>query len=449
MGTHRFDVLSGAGVDDAGHVTISTRSRAGSLIRRFSPDGKTMLWQRYTAQFMNRTVFGPAYDGTVVFGGHGGYNRFVLDYQRTDRLDTWVAITSDPFRFPHDYRWHRTDAVRFPNGKLYLVSDAMHQGTLILRPEANSEIFIPSVFLSAMGRGTDYPPHRPIDPERPTHPYSRRVMWRDLNGDGHFQPEEYVVIEPPQNQTSWFVDSKGNFWEFREEYKRQRQDPPGFLRYPLKGFDKYDNPIYDFPIRNAEHFSLPAPFAARTRYEGDLVVQRFYYDAEHDRMFIAGYPADYAGPRGGAGAALARYDNFTDPQKRHLVSLIDLPIDPKRQYYHIQSVAMVGDLAFAGLGRAVAQEASVLVFNTRTGEYLGAMFPGAKLWGETNLLDIHWALNAFARQNGEIIVTCENNWKNLQVVYRIPPQPLVPKTAPTGWKEKKPMQLEAIDPGLR
>ncbi len=449
MGTHRFDVLSGVGVDAEGHVAVSTRSRAGSFLRRFSPDGKTMRWQRYTAQFMNRTAFDPAYDGTVVFGGHGGTNRFVLDYGRDGRLDQWVAITSDPFRFPHDYRWHRTDAVRFPNGKLYLVSDAKRWGTLILRQEANSEIFIPSVFLSAMGRAEDYPPHRPMDPDRPRHPNSRRVMWRDLNGDGHFGPGEFVVIEHAQNQTSWFVDSAGGLWEFRGQYKRQRDDPAGFLRYPLQGFDEHANPIYDFPIRHAEHFGLPAPFAGRDRHDGAPVVQRFHYDAEHDRMFITGYPLDYDGPRGAAGGALARYDRFTDPGRRKLVSLIDLPINPNRKYHHIQSVAMVGDLAFAGLGRAVTQEASILVFNTRTGDALGAMYPGETLWGETSWLDIAWALSAFARDNGEIIVTVENNWKNLQTVYRIPPQKLVPKTPPSGWEKKKPTPLEAIDPGLK
>ncbi len=449
MGTHRFDVLSGVGVDDEGHVTVSTRSRAGSFLRRFSPDGKTMLWQRYTAQFMNRTAFDPAYDGTVVFGGHGGFNRFVLDYSRDKRLDHWVAITSDPFRFPHDYRWHRTDAVRFPNRKLYLVSDAKRWGTLILRREANSEVFVPSVFLSAMGRAEDYPPHRPMDPQRPGHPNSRRVMWRDLNGDGYFQADEFVVEEHSQNETSWFVDSAGSLWEFRGGYKRQRDDSPGFLRYPLQGFDKHDNPLYDFPIRNAEHFPLPAPFAGRTRHQGAPVVQRFHYDAKRDRMFIAGYPLDYDGPRGAVGAALVRYDHFTDPNRRELVSAIDLPINPDRKYHHIQSVAMVGDLAFAGLGRAVTQKASILVYNTRTGDYLGAMFPGPKLWGETSWLDIAWAINAFARDNGEVVVTVENNWKNLQTVYRIPPQELVPQTPSSGWKDKKKTPLDAIDPGLK
>ena len=106
-------------------------------------------------------------------------------------------------------------------------------------------------------------------------------------------------------------------------------------------------------------------------------------------------------------------------------------------------------MAFAGLGRAVTQEASILVFHTRTGDYLGAMFPGPKLWGETSWLDIAWAINAFARENGEIIVTVENNWKNLQTVYRIPPQKLVPKPPPSGWNEKKPTPLDAIAPGLK
>ncbi|MFO8012160.1 MAG: hypothetical protein R6X20_02525 [Phycisphaerae bacterium] len=452
MGTHRFDVLSGVGVDAEGHVVVSTRSRAGTFLRRFSPDGKTMLWQRYTAQFMNRTAFDPAYDGTVVFGSHGGFNRFVLHYDRDDRLDSWVAVTSDPFRFPDDHRGYRGDAVRMPNGKLYMVTDRHSHGTLVLRPEATSEVFVPAVFLSA-GHGSSgaYPPNRPRDSDSP-HNWAR-IMWRDLNGDGQMDEDEFVFVDAHQNMTYYFIDNRGDLWEYRGGFKARRapegQPSSGFVRFKLQGFDEHDNPIWDFDYANSTVFARPAPFAERERHEGAPVVQRFYYDAGLDRMFITGYPDDYDGPRGAAGAALARYDYFTDPDRRERVSLIELPINPDRRYHHIQSVAMVGDLAFAGLGRAVTQEASILVYNTRTGEYLGAMFPGPKLWGETSWLDIAWAVNAFARENGEIIVTVENNWKNLQTVYRIPPQRLVPRTPPSGWDEKKPAPLEGIDPGLK
>ncbi len=452
MGSHRFDVLSGVGVDDEGHVVVATRSRAGSFLRRFSPDGKTMHWQRYTAQFMNATTFDPAYDGTVVFGSHGGYNRFVLHYDREDRLDTWVAVTSDPFRFPHDHRGYRGDAVRMPNGKLYMVTDRHSHGTLVLRPEAQSEVFVPSVFLSAgHGSSGDYPPNRPRDPDSP-HNWAR-IMWRDLNGDGQMSEDEFVLVDAHQNMTYYFIDNRGDLWEYRGSFKARRapegQPSSGFVRFKLQGFDEHANPIWDFNYANSTVFARPAPFADRDRHEGAPVVQRFYYDAKLDRMFITGYPDDYDGPRGAAGAALARYDHFTDPQRRELVSLIELPIDPDRRYHHIQSVAMAGDLAFAGLGRAVTQQASILVYNTRTGDYLGAMFPGPKLWGETSWLDIAWAIDAFARENGEIIVTVENNWKNLQTVYRIPPQRLVPKTPPSGWSEKKPTPLDVIDSGLK
>lgn len=453
MGTHRFDFLSGVGVDDEGYISISTRGRAGSFVRRFTPDGKEMLWQIYSAQFMNPTAFDDAYDGTVTFGCHGGINRFVLDYSREGRLDDWVAITSDPRRFPHDYRWHRVHARHLDNDETYLIVDAKRLGTLILRQEDNSEIFMPSVFLSAMGKG--YPPHRPMAPKKPQHPRSRRVMWRDLDGNGQFDKDEYVVNTWSMDETSWQMDSEGALWEWRSKGVGMPGKRSGFLRHSLQGFDKHNNPVYEFQLREADYFPHPSPFPSDGRQSdvNEPTVQRYYYDAKHDRMFISGYAEDYDGPKGGSGANFARYDNFTDPDRRELVSRIDFPTrqDKKKQWYHIQSWAVAGDLLFAGLGKQIKKQEFVHVYNTRTGEHLGAMYTGEELYHESSWLDITHALNAFIRENGEIIVTVENNWKNLQIVFRIPPDQSILEgleLPASGWDEKKPTPVEAIDPGF-
>ncbi|WP_347244623.1 hypothetical protein [Thermogutta sp.] len=64
------------------------------------------------------------------------------------------------------------------------------------------------------------------------------------------------------------------------------------------------------------------------------------------------------------------------------------------------------------------------------GGFLGVLKPGPSLWGETSLVDIPEAVHAFHRAKGEYVVFVENNWKNLQIVYRIQ-APQIPDGGPT------------------
>jgi hypothetical protein len=295
MGPERLDVLSGVGVDAEGNVSVATRA-AGSFIRRYAPDGK-LLWQRYTATFMNGSSFDPKFDGTVVYSGRGGSGRFVLDYRRkTGPLDHWVAVTRDPWRFPQDERGYHGTIRRLPNGRAYLATDLHTLGTLIFRKEPNSEVFVPSVFLSnGHGSNREYPPGRP----RRTDGAYRRLMWRDVNGDGRMAPEEFVRTDYLQNMTYWQLDSAGDLWEYRDGFKRQRKGS-GLLRYKLQGFDGHGNPLWDFDLRKAELFEHVKPFPLDgKRYQGAVPVQQYSYDAASGRMLLAGYPEGYDGPRGG------------------------------------------------------------------------------------------------------------------------------------------------------
>jgi hypothetical protein len=279
------------------------------------------------------------------------------------------------------------------------------------------------------GSDGDYPPGRPRDEDGKNW---ARIMWRDVDGDGRVDADEFVHVGHHQNMTYWHLDSAGSLWEYRDSFKRQREEPCGLLRYPLKGFDEHGNPLWDFDIRKAELFAPPEPFHPRgERYKGAVPIRRFAYDAETGRMLISGYPKGYDGPRGGAGAVLACYEHFIASDRRRLVTAIDLPMDPGRKHYHVSSFDAAGGLIFAGLGTATKEE-SIFVYDMQTGESLGAMVPGPTLYGETSWLDIPQAVNAFRRSTGEIVVAVENNWKNLQIFYRIPPQPLVPGRVDAG-----------------
>ncbi|MFP4029520.1 MAG: hypothetical protein ACLFWL_17180 [Candidatus Brocadiia bacterium] len=444
-GVDRLDTISGVGVDDQGRVTISTRGSTGSFIRQFDPERRA-IWERYTATFMNGTSFDPAYDGTVVYSGHGGVNKFILDYSRGNGpLDTWVGVTRDNSRYPSDRRSFAGHVRRLPNDKLYLVAPWSTE-TLILRKEdEDSYIFAPSVLLSNGHLSSlSYPPGRPSDNGNPS-----RIMWRDKDGSGQVREDEYVVAEHHQNTSRWDLWSDGSLWEHFNGFKKLRSEPGGLMEYPLEGFDEHGNPLYDFKLKNGVLHGQPEPFHPSRTHEA---IRRMRYNARTDTMYLAGHPKDYfEGEEGrnrekdswGVGPTVVRYDNWSDPDKREVRTRIDLPwtfrgTPPRADVFRSMDVA--GELLFLGRTTPTPREGQIWVYNTRNGEFLGTMFPGPKLYGETSLLDIPVAVNAFLRENGEYVVAVENNWKNLQIVYRIPPgQPGLPEDArPSGMEDKTP-----------
>lgn len=216
------------------------------------------------------------------------------------------------------------------------------------------------------------------------------------------------------------------------------------MRHRLQGFDRHGNPLYDFTLfrevgreargrpryeidtRRVDLFHLPAAFQEGGR------LQEWIYDADRDVMFLFGFPADMPEPRRSVwavGSVAVRVDDFT--RKPRVGTQIELPYgkaeerDKKPDAGNvIRSVAMAGDLLFAAITRT-SHEGQVWVWNTRTGRFLGVLKPGPLLWGETSLVDIPEAVHAFRRSNGEYVVFVENNWKNLQIVYRLPPQDAV------------------------
>ncbi|HUW33813.1 MAG TPA: hypothetical protein VM223_19560 [Planctomycetota bacterium] len=426
MGDDRLDVLSGVGVDAEGCVTVSTRGDS-SFIRRYTPDGKP-LWQRYTATFMNGSSFDTAVDGTVVYAGKGGANRFELDYSKPPGQEgTWVAVTSDPFRFPLDTRGYTGRVHRLPNGRLYLSTEVAN-GTFILRQEKDSEIFIPSVYLQNGQYGKPWPPNNPG---------KMRYMWRDDNGNGQADEGEYPVVEQHMGVQLWNIDDNGDLWGHPPVHEsRPRQ---GFHRHKLTGFDEHGNPLWDFAYGNSEVFARPEPFHPT---KGHTAIMELTYDALADTMYVFGYPHDFTyelRDSWGRGNTVLRYDNWTKPDERKLVSRAPMPYGPPGEELKAQpnpgttvrAVYVAGELAFAAITRAT-EKGQVHLWNTRTGSFLGVLKPGPLLFGETSLVDIPDGLCAFRRENGEYIVTYENNWKNLQIVYRIPAQPLVPKDARPG-----------------
>ena len=69
-----------------------------------------------------------------------------------------------------------------------------------------------------------WPPHRPK---------GKPFIWRDSNGDGDYQADEYAPNTNRVRPGPFYVDKLGNIWMAY-----------GFFRYDFQGLDGKGNPIY-------------------------------------------------------------------------------------------------------------------------------------------------------------------------------------------------------------
>ncbi len=175
-------------------------------------------------------------------------------------------------------------------------------------------------------------------------------LWRDKNGDGSIQSDEYESLGPADGSIwGWEVDGKGDIWQTSES---------GFIRhYRYLGLDAYGSPNY---IGSAsEVIPMPAPFNK---------LERIKYFPDTDVIYLRGYRVDR--PDAGeewaiVGTEIVRYDNSSkSPKVRWRVSL---PYNPSAHpILIIKAMDVVGDRVFAVTSRTV----EVDVYDTETGATL-------------------------------------------------------------------------------
>lgn len=408
----RLAFISGVGVDDQGNVYVSSAMpEAGSFIRRYDLQGN-MAWQRYCAIFSHAADFDRGTDGRVIYGKSG---KFTMDYAKPPGEEgTWSAFTIDPFKYPDDPRLRsqtqpggasigHTTLVRRLNGRVYLYNIGTLFSVSCVRKDPDSELFIPSNVIFGRPTGGEYPPDRPEGP----------IMWRDIDGDGQMENDEYTEWTDMYGWC-WWVDADGGIWLNPEGPRRQ------IMHLPVTGFDKHGNPIYRLDAM--KRYDRPAPFGPS---DDAYTIQRLVYDPARDVMFAAGWSTRLGKETGyhGFGDVIVRYENWsTDPTPR---TEIELPVTDQE----FRSFAVAGDLIFVTRSKAVQVDpdtkANTRVYDSRDGRDLGVMAIGDIAHGETGWVDIPYGLNAMHRANGEYLITVEENWKSKQLLYRIPPQELI------------------------
>jgi len=410
-GPKRFAGPMGVGADAAGSLYVGCNQPAGgSILRAFSPQGQ-MLWELLGLEFVDGADVDPATDGADVFTTEC---RYTMDWSKPGAGNQWKwrSQTVDPRRHPNDPRLHENHhdftcpLFRRLGGKPFLVIRGMFQHMLVIY-KLDGEIAVPSV-LFAKGPFHVGPWQPPGQPEK------GRWIWRDANGDGDFQADEFLEADGVREPESWgwWMDDRGDVWQADQGGKEP------IRHYPLQGFDPKGNPIYRRAA--SKTFPMPAPMTHLLRIE--------YYPAT-DTMYLTGHTADRpktGGEWGQVGSEAWRIDSWgrgnRTPRWRAA-----LPYSPETRVKTpgaavsnatIKSFCVAGDYAFAVESRS----AKVHVYNAGTGEKVGEMTPGPEVAKESGWVDFPDAIRAFRRSSGEYLVFVEEDAKAKIIVYRWRPK---------------------------
>jgi hypothetical protein len=436
MGPGRLLGLWGVGCDAKGGIYTLGRLidiGTGTDLRAFSTDG-TQKWQLSSVGFTDCVGVDPTSDGLDV------YTRschFVLDpSQPPGRQFTWKGYTVDPAYDDGRITDHAsrsgfcwtTPIMRRLNGRLYQFENSgPYFGIFRKGP---GETFIPSGIISLAPpwlltvktggheHDLDWPPQQPMVPAAPATtpatPVSTNAapemsktlwLWRDTNGDGKFQTDEFQsfpdrVKEINDVADSW-VDNKGDIWLAGNHNT--------IWRLPMRGFDAQQNPIYGWD--KSVRADGPAEFK-------DL--RRLIYDSDTDTMVLAGISAGNKTPLhwGCIGDLVICYQHWSDPAKSAIKWKLSVPQDPAKPDLFFPAMSIAGDRVYL-IQRFCNR---VWVFNNDDASYIG-MITTTPETGTSGWCDMNHGIEAWQRKDGSAFVFTEDDYRPKIRFYIVPPKP--------------------------
>ncbi|MFM2062175.1 MAG: hypothetical protein RLZZ507_1845 [Cyanobacteriota bacterium] len=400
VGNLKLYGITAVGADSAGNLYINNNgfNRSGTDLRKFSSSGK-LQWQLLGLIFVDNADTDPKSDGVNLFTKHEEY---LIDYSKpAGKKWTYKAYTLNPFKYPQDPRLHTSPdgpIFRRIQGKPFLFLTDMFGGFLQIyrfQPNTDGKIAIPAgLFVGTNDQGKaingNWPPHQPTKGE---------WIWRDKNGNGAFDQNEYDSSEDYPFIGGWWVDTKGDVW-------KTLRTKDGIRHYPLQGLDSKGNPIYTYSSMQKQ--KTPSIF-------GDL--RRIEYFPETDTMYLSGFTLDHPSvgdDTGVVGSEIARFDNWSQgnrtPRWRTVV-----PYDNTgKREISTAAMSVAGNYVFA----VTVKTAEVYVYNAATGKLVHKFGPGPEVGKESGWVDIPHGIRAFRRANGEYLVFVEENLYGKVIIYR-------------------------------
>ena len=381
----KFWGIRGIGMDAQGNVYVAM-SEMGSFLRKFSPEGK-LVWELYDHFFVDVACADPLSDAQDVWGIQEHYK---MDWsQPAGKESTLTGYSLDRTRYPHDPRGLMyvkqqgehgltSPQIVYVDGKRFMFVGGMFASNFINIFRYEGEIAIPSGVIMQWGHPlyrTDltWPPQRP----------SGTFIWRDSNGDGQYQAEEYVQNTPRIKPGPFWVDKKGNIWMAY-----------GFFRYDCQGLDDQGNPVYQ-----ADKITILDP------PEGVGKIARLCYLDDSDTLIVA--------QEGENMRHINRVFVCKDylAGNRKAVSFVPGAGD------QAGCVAAAGDYVFTGGWK---ERGRIWINRLSDGKAIGMFEPGPVVGGvkNTGWIDIFTGITAHRRHDGEYLIFVEEDYKAKVLVYR-------------------------------
>lgn len=402
-GPLRFHEISGIGCDAKGNLYVAQDGQSGgggTVLESYSPEGK-LRWNLFGLEFVDMADVDPAQD-TEVFTKE---EHLRMDYAKpAGREWSYSGFTLDRAKYPQDPRNHIWSAgawTRQIGGKRVLFVNDMNGDHLqVYRFNVGSEIAIPSGFFAKKHVKTktpDWPPNQPA---------KGQWIWRDANGNGAFDADEFAVSESDAAASQgWWVDAVGNVWLATEKQ--------GIRVVLCDGLDAQGNPRWD--AAKARVFAAPAEFDQ---------IKRLRYDAENDVMFLGGTKSEDKNQHWKPmGPVIACYEGWMKgtPKLRWKAVLPYATGAKGHESCEPMGFDVAGDYVFVpytGASKTMGfTTGHVEVYRVTDGSSVGHFEPSAEV-GEIGLQDIRECLRAHRRADGEYLIFLEEDAKAKVVLYR-------------------------------
>lgn len=386
----KFWGIRGIGMDAEASIYVAM-SEMGSCLRKFTPDGK-LLWELRGDFFVDVVSADPTTDALDVWGVQEHYK---MDYsQPPGREAKLVGYSLNRHKYPNDPRGLTfvkqngehgltSPQVVYIKGKRFLFVGGMFASNFINIFRYDDEMAIPSGLILQWGNNL----YRTEQKWPPNKPAGKTSVWRDLNGDGDYQAEEFFPNTERVHPGPFWVDKKGNIWMAY-----------GFFRYDFQDLDAKGNPIY-----SADKITVLDPPRGVTK------IARVVYLDDTDTLIVANEARDM------------RHIGKVFVCKNYLAGNRDTISFESNAGKEAECVAAAGDYVFTGGWK---ERGRVFINRMSDGAAVGVFDPGETVDGTKNTgwIDILTGITAHQRKDGEYLVFVEEDYRAKVLMYRWRPE---------------------------
>ena len=404
-GDLRFHSPTGIGLDKDGNLYVANNGQhggGGTVLESYAPDG-TNRWRRYGLFFVDVADLDPK--GMNIYSSE---EIFDLDLSKPPGQQwTYRAYTCDARKFPDDPRarlWTSNAWYRELDGQPFLFMTGMTLPTFSVHrfdPKKHGYIAIPCALWTRqrITFGTpDWPRHQPEQ---------GGWRWRDANGDGHMQADEFTPLDREGNDVMGvfpiYVDDDGRvWWGFSDEVRS----------YAFKGVDKQGIPDWEW--------DKPVIFSRPEEFDH---LRRAVYHPEKNLLIVGGGKGEdkhrHWKPMG---PVVSAYAGVLEGKPRQVWTRI-LPYVADTNGHTSQEpigMAAAGDYLFvaytAGLPEENTRAAYVKVLRLDTGDVVGNL-DSYDVTGFIGLLDVEHPVTARKLPDGRYVVILEEDYKAKNVMF--------------------------------